>query len=1081
VLIFSPAVPPTAPLLPSLGVLASPGGVEVSVGDAVSLDGGGGAASGIAADLGEPPQAARKRETASANLIADDGSAAGGPVPVVLPIRMRHASLAVLVATLFLAGPAHAQKVQKAPPPAAQIEMAQLQKDLTDQQMKQANFAAVKTAKKLYEAQKKNLGVDAQETKRTEQTYAGLLSQTGAYTESYALYQDLVAQAEKEHGVDSKEVSWALASAQTPLWNTMNYDELEKLYQRSMALTKKLNGTQSREYAQALTVHSSVLTARNEFGAALSDLEEALKIEQAIAKDDIETIPALTVVASTMWQMGQEKKALVYYDQITKLAEKQSQKSAREGAMTLYSLAMQFSYAGREDLAKPMRDKTIGILEKEYARVKKATPDDYGLAGMAAQIAMTYQAGQDLTKAEKWLMEAKTYDAKRGTGYSGWDVVLANIKRQQGDSAAALQLYKDNQAQLAKIAPQATIGYNIMIVDALRDLGRYKEAEPYALEYLKYNEKQYGTHHPFAAMGQEYAAYVYMGLGDVKKAEAMLTSSAEQNEKQLALAMAVGTEADHALYYGRNKYHLDLAINFGRIYGAKSVGSTRLALTTLLRMKGRVLDASAANMATIRAKLSPEDKKLLDDLASARAQLSKLTVAGPTATGPDTYAKEIGALEDQVTKLEVAVGQKSAAYRANTQTVTLATVQKQIPKTTKLVEIVSYVPYDPKLTFKFNAKLPARNYGAFVLAASGDPTFIDLGPTADIDAVIEKFRKSLSNPADTTVTANGRALYDLTIAKLAKTLGTSTDILLAPDGALNVVPFSALVDADGKFLLEKYTFTYLTSGRDLLRLSVQTKAQGGGVIFADPAFDAGGKPAKGDGTRGRRSSDLSDLLWPALPGTAKEADGVEKEMKLTEFRQDKATEAALKAVHGPRVLHLATHGFFLPDEKETATGDTRAPAASANVALAQTAQVGPENPLLRSGLALAGANKLVSGNEDGILTAMEATGLDLAGTKLVVLSACETGVGKVTNGDGVYGLRRALVIAGAESLVMSLWQVDDEATKDLMVGYYKRLGQKHGRSTALRETQLELSAKPAYKHPFYWASFVPAGANAPLN
>ncbi len=156
------------------------------------------------------------------------------------------------------------------------------------------------------------------------------------------------------------------------------------------------------------------------------------------------------------------------------------------------------------------------------------------------------------------------------------------------------------------------------------------------------------------------------------------------------------------------------------------------------------------------------------------------------------------------------------------------------------------------------------------------------------------------------------------------------------------------------------------------------------------------------------------------------------------------------------------------------------PAGGAARAIAPTT-TSNENPLLRSGLVLAGANQLRSGDEDGILTAMEASGLDLWGTKLVVLSACETGVGKVTNGEGVYGLRRSLVIAGAESLVMSLWQVDDLATKDLMAGYYSKLAAGRGRSSALRDTQLELAAQGKYAHPYYWASFLAAGANSPIN
>jgi CHAT domain-containing protein len=433
------------------------------------------------------------------------------------------------------------------------------------------------------------------------------------------------------------------------------------------------------------------------------------------------------------------------------------------------------------------------------------------------------------------------------------------------------------------------------------------------------------------------------------------------------------------------------------------------------------------------------------------------------------------------------VGKKSAAYRVVSQTIELAAVQKIIPKDARLVEIVNYQPYDPKAPYKINPVLAPRRYAAYVVGSTGDPATIELGEAAAIDAAIEKFRKAVANPDDDRAAELGAALYKLTMGKIAPALGGATSLLIAPDGALNVVPFSALVDDKKQFLIKTYTFTYLTSGRDLLRLNVKTKAQGGGVIFADPSFDAtggaGGGEAPAPGTsRGRRSADLASLSWPPLPGTAQEADAVEKTLGgVKVYRGTAATEATLKGVHGPRVLHLATHGFFLVDEQPPAA--TAADPSRSSVAGAAPTSVPTEafeNPLLRSGLALAGANKLASGDEDGILTAMEASGLDLWGTKLVVLSACETGVGKVTNGDGVYGLRRALVIAGAETLVMTLWQVDDLATRDLMTGFYKKLGAGTARSSALRETQLELLARDKYAHPYYWASFLPAGDNSPL-
>jgi CHAT domain-containing protein len=191
--------------------------------------------------------------------------------------------------------------------------------------------------------------------------------------------------------------------------------------------------------------------------------------------------------------------------------------------------------------------------------------------------------------------------------------------------------------------------------------------------------------------------------------------------------------------------------------------------------------------------------------------------------------------------------------------------------------------------------------------------------------------------------------------------------------------------------------------------------------------------------------------------------------------KEQATEAALRRVSAPQILHIATHGFFLQDTGE-ATNERRA----AGTRLGRWA-MRVEDPLLRSGLALAGANQgSSSGSDDGILTALEAAGLDLWGTKLVVLSACDTGLGEVKNGDGVYGLRRALVLAGAESQLMSLWPVSDRSTRDLVVGYYKGLTQGEGRSEALRQVQLQMLRGTTRRHPYYWAGFIQSGEWANL-
>jgi len=206
-----------------------------------------------------------------------------------------------------------------------------------------------------------------------------------------------------------------------------------------------------------------------------------------------------------------------------------------------------------------------------------------------------------------------------------------------------------------------------------------------------------------------------------------------------------------------------------------------------------------------------------------------------------------------------------------------------------------------------------------------------------------------------------------------------------------------------------------------------------------------------------------------LPGTAVEARAIEGLLSdATVYTGGRATETALKSVKVPRVLHVATHGFFLEDQDLSA--------ASSSSGASQPA----EDPMLRAGLVFAGANSRQSGTDDGILTALEAAGLDLAGTQLVVLSACETGVGAVRTGEGVYGLRRAFTVAGAETMVMSLWQVDDDATQRLMVEFYGRLAKGEGRGEALRQASLTLLRDPTHRHPFYWSSFISTGESGPM-
>ncbi len=281
-----------------------------------------------------------------------------------------------------------------------------------------------------------------------------------------------------------------------------------------------------------------------------------------------------------------------------------------------------------------------------------------------------------------------------------------------------------------------------------------------------------------------------------------------------------------------------------------------------------------------------------------------------------------------------------------------------------------------------------------------------------------------------------KELHRLVWEPLQNNIGDKQRLLISPDGALNQLPFAALLNTDDQYLIEQYDIGYLACGRDLIR-QLDHETPQSPALFGDPEFDHLAPQTESDNKSTTRSlfrsipSDRAramyrDLQLEQLPGTREEVEQISTLLtKQTPnvFLGASATEENLKALLRPQLLHLATHGFYF-SEPET-----------------QQSSKGWKNPMLRSGLALSGASAALkqtasSDTEDGIVTAEEVGSLDLWGTKLVVLSACDTGRGKTISGEGVLGLRRAFVQAGAKNLMLTLWQVDDTFTKNLMLDFY---------------------------------------------
>lgn len=596
-----------------------------------------------------------------------------------------------------------------------------------------------------------------------------------------------------------------------------------------------------------------------------------------------------------------------------------------------------------------------------------------------------------------------------------------------------------------------------------------------------------GPNHPEVAQSLNNLALLYHANGETAQAIQFLTRSNDTTERDLVRNLVSGSERQKALYLKKTESNTDATISLQVQAAPHTAEALKAALTVILRRKGRALDAMTSTLEILRNQQSPEIQKLLDGYSALASQISVLTLRGPGKKQPEAHLANLRELENHKEKLEAEISARSAEFKTQVTPITLNGIQQCIPPRASLLEYAVYRPYDAKIK-----KSGTPRYVVYLLNQSGEIRFADLGEAEPIDKAVAAFRRAVSTKTSADVWSRKRSFAPLTSGRgstqtnvkvlghqlgklifepVRKMLGTTQHLLISPDGDLNLIPFGVLTDKNGKYLTENYLLTYLTSGRDLLRLQVKIDSHEPPFVMANPTFGNGRGPV----LMGKVLAPLSQLR-----GTTQEGNQLKAIFPDTTLKMNlEATEETLKAVIRPVFVHIATHGSFLEDAPEKSPLDHTTPpglTSEEGQLPMDTENLRQSNPLLRSCLFFTDANTGGTNPEDdGTLTALEAAQLNLWGTKLVVLSACDTGLGDVKNGDGVYGLRRALVLAGSEAQMMSLWPVSDAGTRELMVEYYTRLKKGEGRSEALRHTQLKMLKDPRRRHPFYWAAFIQSG------
>lgn len=708
-----------------------------------------------------------------------------------------------------------------------------------------------------------------------------------------------------------------------------------------------------------------------------------------------------------------------------------------------------------------------------YAAALKAATDRFGAdhpvtTSWAYDAALLQVAGRKFADADRLLTVSlagreKTLGPNHPATLASLEL-LADVKQQLGRTAEAEALVRKALDRGAETDAMLVVrlSSNLALRSALA--GDAKSASAHtrrAVEAVKKVEALYPFDDPLCWLARHNAGFVYAAAGDVPGAIAEFDAARRSVRRFLDEALPGLSEREQLFVLEKfDRSNLHVALNLGP---AHATDATVAARTAEWALNGKAV-AHEALAAAVRGTGAA-------DRPPVRATLNLRRQAAGIAITP------------------VATGRKRPAD----PWVPLAALQAALPAGAVFIDVVRLDGYRIGLG-KFAERQPAR-YVAWVTGKSGAPRVIDLGPADKIDAAVAAARKAIAG-APTAIRSDGEpaaekkmrdAASDLTrlvLEPLRSAAGSASAWYVAPDGELWLYPWAALPTADGKYLAEAVDVRYVTSGRDLLpRKPVDTARDC--VIVADPDFDAGaGRPrtptAPAGGGRG-----VAALLGRVgrLPGTAVEAKAVAPKLAALGAREptvlagERATEQGVKSTTRPRVLMLATHGFYLPPEPaHQAAGKNWYEALTLPLAVGDEAV----NPLRRSGVLLAGCNREPeAGGDDGVLTGLDVLGLDLRGCELVVLSACETGLGEVRDGEGVGGLRQAFLAAGAERVMSTLWQVPDLESARLMARCFDLQAGGQPAGAALRQAQLEAVRRRreanAAAHPFFWAAYTLTG------
>lgn len=958
------------------------------------------------------------------------------------------------------------------------------------------------------------------------------LLRMGRYAEAEADARRRVEVARKVHGEGSVQEARSLDDLVDALLRTgkASKPEAREHCERAMGIKRELRGEKDADYAASMRRLGAILILSGQYEEARLTLQRAestlvvdgmdpevaavrffrgvlelqagkpaeaerlfrntLEILGSSGRDSVRICESLNGLATALYEQGDFAGAIPMYEEALRGWIRAFGPEHPQVATCRHNLGSLYSEIGDDDEAKPQ------LLEALRVRKKRLGIDHPSVGSTQLALAETLAELGESNAAERYYRQAVANrrgvlgDTSDVTGWAQMKFGRFLLRRGTIEEADGL-LRRALAAQEAALGPDhQDLAWTLTgLAHIAADRGERALAEKRFLRAITIQEHAFGMGHPDVGLTlSDYAAFLG-GSGEWKGALEASLRAVGIGESHLRLTARDVAERQSLAFASARRYGLDVALDAAARLGSVDPSGPRLAWDGLIRMRTLVLDEVAARQRMLGATRDSMITVAVRDLERARSRLASAIVRGEA----DAARRERNIVEE----MERDLASRSGAIRSalDQPRIGFEEVESALPPDAALV---AYVKYDA---------LGTPRYMAFVMRKGASPVAVPLETVPVVDGLVRGWLATVSQPpphssrasrrADRESRRIGASLREAVWDPVESYLQGADRAFVVLDGALYGVSFGALpLDSSGYLIEQPLVVHYLSSERDLVR---HVGRQHGAGLLALGGADFGGGSRGADrtaasGTRsGTRSSqrdcqDFDRVTFDALPASNTEVREIaalwthESADVLTGSR---ATEEEFKRrAPGRRVLHLATHGFFLGAECPAVRSSHRGIGATTSAQKGGYAGSRPGyRQLLRSGLALAGANHRNEGRrgtEDGILTAEEIVSLELSSVDWTVLSACDTGLGDALDGQGVLGLRRAFETAGVGTTILSLWAVDDEATRVWMNSLYEgRLRGGLGTAESVRSASLGVlrarRAQDESTSPFYWAAFVATG------